>query len=275
MTRILHISDLHLTTLERTETSLGQLIRDLTREIGISALDAIVVTGDSTDHATTEEYEVAGRFLRELAGSMKVAPNNLLLVPGNHDVSWAASEASYRPVQVTAAPAKTISQYQNPADKDCVEVVTDSVAYQQRFKNFSNYHREVTGRDYSLEYESQFDVVFAVDNSIVLIGLNSAWSIDHFHRERSGIQSWALSRALKAVRESVDSIAPSARIIACWHHPIKGDAHLKDTAFMENLAVEGVVAVLHGHVHKPEEEQFNYEWSERGRRIVVLGAWNA
>jgi 3',5'-cyclic AMP phosphodiesterase CpdA len=272
MARVLHISDLHLETLERAETCVYQLCSDIQRELGIETLDAIIVSGDNSEFAQPTEYKATAAFVKQLCETMHVASKNLLVVPGNHDVDWVSAKESYFVVRASEAPASSVSRYQDHGNRNYVEVVTDARAYERRFHNYAQYHRDVTGRAYPLEYSRQFEVVTSTDNKLVLLGLNSAWNLDHYYPNRSSIEATALNRGLVAARECASEVGSEPRIFAVWHHPIHGDGALQDTAFLQRLVVDEVVAVLHGHIHKPENEQFNYEWSTGGRKLWVLGA---
>lgn len=269
MALLLHISDLHLRDIERAETSLGQLIDDLSGELEIGCLDFVVISGDSTDFASASEYGAAESFVKGLCREYEVAPDQLLVVPGNHDVDWSMSKALYDIVRTDEAPHVTTAQYQDPENKRYVEVVTDYEAYKRRFANFAAYHEAVTGREYALDYERQFQVLTTADSGVVVLGLNSAWNLDHYHKQDSSIPQRALNSGLREVRAAAGGDA--VRIVV-WHHPLKGDAALPDTAFLQRLAVNGFVVGLHGHVHKPELDQFNYEHSAEGRRIYLVGA---
>lgn len=269
MALLLHISDLHLRDRTRAATALGQMTDDLSLELEIEKLDMVVVSGDSNDHATPEQYEASRHFVAGLCEEFHVAPEQLLVVPGNHDVDWAVSKRLYTPVRTENAPKPTVSQYQRPDNKDYVEVVTDEGGYKDRFRNFADYHRTVTQREYPLDYEEQFDVLRTIDESVIVLGLNSAWNLDHYHTQRSEIHPAALEKGRKAVR---DVAAKDAVKVVVWHHPLRGDAALPDTSFLPRLVVNGFVVGLHGHVHRPELDDFIYERSAEGRRAYIVGA---
>jgi 3',5'-cyclic AMP phosphodiesterase CpdA/ADP-ribose pyrophosphatase YjhB (NUDIX family) len=269
MALLLHLSDLHLANEGRAETAFGQISDDLAGEQRIERLDYVIISGDSTDHASPDEYGAAQVFVDQLCDGFEVPRERLLIVPGNHDVDWTKSKDLYRPERADAVPQRTVSQYQDPENKRYVEVVTDADAYKQRFANFAEYHLATTEREYPLDYEKQIDAIEAGDGSIVLLGLNSAWNLDHYHRDRSSIMQTALNRGLRAAQSRGDD---GALRIVVWHHPWQGEAALADTAFFQRLVVNDFVIALHGHVHKPQTEQFQYEQSIEGRRLHVLGA---
>jgi 3',5'-cyclic AMP phosphodiesterase CpdA len=78
VTRILHVSDLHLGA-----PSVAVQVEALERIIVAESFDAIVLSGDLSQRTRTHEFERA-RELIQLAE--RRAP--VLVVPGNHDVAW-------------------------------------------------------------------------------------------------------------------------------------------------------------------------------------------
>jgi 3',5'-cyclic AMP phosphodiesterase CpdA len=72
---IVHVSDLHFGAIDRT---LVPLLHDAIRS---ARPDILAVSGDLTQHAWPQEFEEAVDFLRGL-------PGRLLVVPGNHDMSF-------------------------------------------------------------------------------------------------------------------------------------------------------------------------------------------
>ena len=83
--RLLHLSDLHVGTVEQPEIegSLGTLIERADPQL-------IVVTGDLTHRGRPAEHERAAAFLKRLGPP-------LLVVPGNHDIPWAFPARFTRP----------------------------------------------------------------------------------------------------------------------------------------------------------------------------------
>src|ERR1044071_5957483 len=116
MARILHLSDLHLQTQLRAETVLAQLCSDLKGELGITNLDAIVVTGDSSERAEPSEFVAAAAFLKTLCDAMHMPRENVLLVPGNHDVHWPTASASYTVHRIAQEPPASASRYQSASN---------------------------------------------------------------------------------------------------------------------------------------------------------------
>lgn len=108
---ILHISDLHRTPKAElsNEDLWGTLRNDIYNTYGDTEfgpdepqlptpeeIDLIVVSGDVTQTASPEEYTEAEQFLCQLATELLGGnKTRLIIVPGNHDVSWNYSRGAY------------------------------------------------------------------------------------------------------------------------------------------------------------------------------------
>jgi 3',5'-cyclic AMP phosphodiesterase CpdA len=74
MTTIAHISDLHF------GREVPEVIEGLLQSLQMIQPELVIISGDLTQRATTEEYEAAKRFLQKL-------PFPYFIIPGNHDLS--------------------------------------------------------------------------------------------------------------------------------------------------------------------------------------------
>lgn len=91
----LHLSDLHFTG--RPRTSPFELDEKLRHEIELDApgiakklggTTAILVSGDVAFSGQEDEYRNAKEWLTELSGRLGIGPENVWVIPGNHDVNW-------------------------------------------------------------------------------------------------------------------------------------------------------------------------------------------
>jgi 3',5'-cyclic AMP phosphodiesterase CpdA len=76
MARLIHLSDLHFGAHD------PRLVAAVERKVDESRPDLVVVSGDFTQRARTEQFQDACRFLERL----RDAGHEVLAVPGNHDV---------------------------------------------------------------------------------------------------------------------------------------------------------------------------------------------
>jgi predicted MPP superfamily phosphohydrolase len=94
---VLHLSDLHFGNKNRYQ---DQEMQDLAYRCSDAIrrackgrdvepqVDCLIVTGDIANTATKQEYAIAATFFASLSGHLGVERKNVVLLPGNHDVSW-------------------------------------------------------------------------------------------------------------------------------------------------------------------------------------------
>jgi predicted MPP superfamily phosphohydrolase len=97
---ILHVSDTQFGRYHRFDPSdslAGHLIRDVASlsRIGVPTIDLIVLSGDIAERGKRAEYADALRFVDHLCEELGLGRERVVVVPGNHDVSWDLSEAYF------------------------------------------------------------------------------------------------------------------------------------------------------------------------------------
>jgi 3',5'-cyclic AMP phosphodiesterase CpdA len=267
--RVLHLSDLHFATKDQTTIWYSQLAADL-REQQVDRLDALIVSGDLVNRADAAEYDAARLFLEKLMSGFSLSGRQVALVPGNHDASWTISEEAYQPHRRSRySGVLAPGTYIEHPNTNLIEV-RDEDAYRKRFQPFAELYRAIKGVEYPLLYENQGIVDDLAALGICILGLNSAWETDHHFRDRASIHPEALANALLTLGAPV---ANQLRI-AVFHHPLHSGegSRIRDTAFLQQLAVHGFRLALHGHVHKADAEMYRYDRTEGGRRIEIIAA---
>jgi hypothetical protein len=129
----------------------------------------------------------------------------------------------------------------------------------------------------------EFEVLLFEDHGLQFLTFNSAWKIDEWFRDRSGLHSSAVARTILAadrtVQEARDAgrLAAQARVLrlAVWHHPLTGNEKIKDDAFAESLARANVTACLHGHVHEDRADLVNHLHPTRKLHVIGAGSLGA
>lgn len=76
MARLVHLSDLHFGAHDE------RIVAAVLREVDTAAPDLVIISGDFTQRAKTEQYQEACAFLEKL----RDGGHEVLAVPGNHDV---------------------------------------------------------------------------------------------------------------------------------------------------------------------------------------------
>ena len=268
---ILHLSDLHLGDDALAGIYRTQLETDLIRKLRVKRLEYLVISGDVAVRSTEEEYRPAFALVDGLVKRFGLDASRVVVVPGNHDLNWALSEAAYPFVPKRKLPAPLPEGWFIPAG-DAGALLRDDGLYRERFANFNAhfYRRVYTGQDYPLDYADQALFVERPEDRILFLGLNSCWQIDHHFRDRAGIHMPALARALDRLQEGTYD---GWLKIAVWHHPVTGKEMMNDE-FMQLLAVHGFQVCLHGHIHEAIEGFHKYD-DRRGVRIIGAGTFGA
>ncbi|MFH1119501.1 MAG: metallophosphoesterase [Bacteroidota bacterium] len=171
MRKILHISDLHLTKVEYEKTGevntwyekdlnfIDKLVTSIQKNLSKGKLDNIVITGDIANKSNEDEYKVATKFLEELCTKLSFSKNDVLIIPGNHDINWLLCEGYY--------------------SKHNSEVILNSIERKQpyetneKYNNFiffynSFYGEEIFNPNKSIVWSKVYD-----DLKIILVGLNT------------------------------------------------------------------------------------------------------
>jgi len=273
---ILHLSDLHFGTLDQANLWSSQLAEDLRNDLDIPQLDALILSGDIANYSTPDEYNAAQQFLNKLRQQFPLTPEQIILVPGNHDINWEQAENAYR--------IERRKNYKGELREGCyidrgdIIEIRDEEGYKQRFANFSNFYQAIKGEPYPLDYEQQGILHHLTEQNLLILGLNSAWQLDHHYKTRANIHPIALSNALDQISRDRTTYQNCLKI-AVWHHPIHstGEDRITDAAFLDRLAVAGFRLFLHGHVHEAKTSNYRYDMTKDGRHLdqICAGTFGA
>ncbi len=270
--RVLHLSDLHFARTSNVQNALQPLVADITDRdggLGFSRLDYLVVSGDLTDRASQVEFDKARRFISKLIDRFQLTAERCVIVPGNHDQSWDADVYDWRPRRQVRDKDLRPGAFVEQGDG---YLLRDDARYGQRFANFDeHFYHPLLQLPYPLEAAEQAVTQMHADTGLQFLGLNSAWQVDEWFRDRSSIHPGALSRGLARMEQQVKDRKKKAPLlrVAVWHHPVTGSEKIDDDAFMTRLRQAGVRLVLHGHVHEDRADLFSYM---HPHRIYIAGA---
>ncbi|MCE5200688.1 MAG: metallophosphoesterase [Armatimonadota bacterium] len=264
--RILHLSDLHFQSSSDLDTVLLPLINDL-NEIG-GGIDAVVITGDFTDHASPEEFDKAKIFVVCLLQNLRLQPSSCVIVPGNHDVYW--DPEVYRP---TVTKPSNINDEHYVID-DRVILKRDDEKYPARFDNFSTYlYEPLFGLPYQHEFEDQCIPYIIPNTDIQILAANSVWQIDNYYPDRAGIHLTALLRGLR--NAEVQAVNMAIFRICVFHDPATGNDKMPDETYLEHLGKARIRLCLHGDIHEDRNDLVNPIESRKSIWVVGVGAFGA
>jgi GTPase SAR1 family protein/predicted MPP superfamily phosphohydrolase len=283
--RILHLSDLHFGADTDADIHWQKLEADLSDPrdgFGLERLDYLVISGDITNRAAPEEFAKASEMLTKLIKRFKLSAQKCVIVPGNHDQSWAVTKDIYTWHEKDEIPGLKLKPKTFKVEQGNMILLRND-KYPQRFDNFARFYHTLTTEPYPLEPEQQGLSFLFHDTGLQFIALNSEWQIDKYSRDTAGINQSALARALLRAEEQTEEarrknrLAPDARVlkIAVWHHPVTGNEKITDDAFLEQLQKADVKLCLHGHVHENRADLVGYLDSTRRLHIAGAGSFGA
>ena len=234
-------------------------------------MDGAILSGDITNKSLQTGYDAAQRFLAKLCQEFNVPKQRLVMVPGNHDLCRATSESAYHPHKLK--PGESL-----PKEGDFIRVneryieLPEEEAYKKRFERFARFYEQVRGEAYPLDYADQGRLYHFPELNLLVLGLNSAWRLDHHFTARAGIHDRALIEPLERIRQQEQY--RDCFKLAVWHHPLEGagDDRIKEHGFLERLAGAGFRLGLHGHIHKAETRLYRYGHDVGGRRMEFVSA---
>ncbi|HLG17661.1 MAG TPA: metallophosphoesterase [Blastocatellia bacterium] len=276
--RILHLSDLHFNADDDAEVKLQPLVADLRDPeggLGFERLDYLVVSGDLTNHGDAREFDPVYSFLSGLIERMKLSAERCVIVPGNHDLSWEREVYEWKPkrkVDLGALkPGSCVAQGDG-------FLVRDEGSYPARFENFGKFYHELIQQPYPLEPESQGVSFLFADDKLQFLAINSAWDIDEYFKDRSGVNESALVRGVGDAGKQIERAQAEQRLasdagllkIAVWHHPVTGNEKIIKDSFLAQLQQAKFKLCLHGHVHEDTADLIKY--FDKRRRLHVAGA---
>jgi len=270
MINILHLSDIHIESKGQADRYRVQLENDLSRELNITCLDYLVVSGDIGNFSSAEEYEAAFILLDGIKIKFELNNERVIIVPGNHDLNWDLSEEAYPFVPKSKQP-NPLPEGKYVSAGDIGILLRDENLYRKRFADFSELFQRFSGKPYPTDYAEQGILYAYPQDQILFLALNTNWEIDHFHHRRASANMDALHRALdKMNSENYEGWLK----IAVWHHSLKDLEIANKSDFLEQLAVQGFQLILHGHLHEAGQRFYNYD-PDRGIHIIGAGSFGA
>lgn len=252
---ILHISDLHRRETEDMDEKYDQdeafrgFIGDVEKQAGLAlnTIKAIIVSGDISYRFQKKSFDKAVDFLKYLAKELNVPMNQIVLVPGNHDINRSKGSSIHN----------HIDAMKNGNDK-----------WFDKFDEYLEFTRLFYG-------EPAFSIdklyrLFIVDSRLAIIAFNSCLVEGDPSQRCSSCKNkehyygWINRDQVRQAGEELDDLNWHETRIATFHHHIEdlektktkchGD-HLRnynqyDQRLKFTLFENGFRLLLHGHRHK-------------------------
>jgi 3',5'-cyclic AMP phosphodiesterase CpdA len=297
---ILHISDLHRDLTDEIDNkwlldSLAKDFEQIARQTPKIAMPALAIVSGDLVHGIrpgladggkelNRQYKQAGEFLIGLCEQFfEGKRERIVILPGNHDVSYDDVMASAQRIEIPAKSEKKsqlVSELFEPNSRLrwswrdlCFYRVVDQVRYDARLHCFaSTYESFYQGRrTFPLAPERQYDIFDFPELGFSVAALNSCFNNDPLHRS-GAFNHAALGDVCRALRRTERA---GWLLAAAWHHNITGspvyDDYL-DSGFLQLLIDVGVSLGFHGHQHMPECFDERYRIGPSPRKMTVVSA---
>jgi 3',5'-cyclic AMP phosphodiesterase CpdA len=288
---IFHVSDLHFGSINiegqtvdmhrfydsdnsrRLSLELNEEFTRALQQRGVPPTKAtIVISGDLTYTGSPPEFELAEHFLIELCEMTGIPRQRVVLVPGNHDVSWNLARAD---------PSHRFDAYLAFLGK-----FYDEETFRTRYPFLSEWDRIFSSK----RPKPNQIVSWWLDGDILYVGLNSCVYEDEQHHY--GFVGLAQLRSLSSQLDSLTHGQGVVRVAVLHHHlhPFpealelrsQPDVYLDMSTVRDAGAVErrlemyGFDLVLHGHKHKPQLRETllrdrRVEGAKEWKRLIVSG----
>ncbi len=284
---ILHISDIHKSDNMTFSNLKHSLIRDSERwdEEGIQHPDFIVLSGDviqggKTDEEIEQQYIEAEGFLAELCNEfLQGHRERMIIVPGNHDVSWPHCSKCVEKVDITE---DTIALYlrhieSNPLrwdwKKQKLFKININNGYTHRFDKFVEFYNRFYEGIYTFPDDVEHEALCIpfVEYRICFACFNSCYQNDHLN------DAGAISKdAIMSVENDLRKYYNQGMLpIGVWHHNAYGDPYQSDymsKEILDKLLEHRIKIGLYGHQHRSQvaEEHADLLASEENSKRLLL-----
>jgi tetratricopeptide (TPR) repeat protein len=272
----IHISDIHMGHGNATETwdqtlVLDRLAADIKDQIEHQAVphpDAILITGDvafSGDarpdrSGRNTEYNNAAVWLSDIAQHSQLKPNDIFVIPGNHDVQ--------RSTDKDRSATRLIASIRSGTEQidDALENAADSALLAGRFANFHSFSKafgaweQAPGAKGLIGYK-RFQPHGA---KICVIGFQTALVCSDDHdRGKLQLGKRQLVEAFVHNKCAKDEI-----VIVLTHHPLRGGWLMDERDSDDYISTYSHIHLC-GHVHDPESEDTRHG---SGKSLVRITA---
>jgi serine/threonine protein kinase len=242
---------------------MGQgLLDDITGQIKDRGLDLdfVALTGDVAYAGQPAEYDLAGRFLRELLAAAGLDRSRLFAVPGDHDVD----------LERVTPGARSIGEFLN--DRATTNAILASHVDRQllfaRFAGYAAFAGDCLSQVQRLDPDHYFYTHNLVlgGQQVALLGLNSAWlsAPDHDESRKGTLGERQVAVALEQVRHA------DLRIALVHHPPARLRAF--DRQSVEPLLRHGCDFLLHGPMDRDARADLKTRPGEA--LAIAAGAWH-
>ena len=291
---IMQLSDLHkeISAFPSNKAFVSSIISDIARygndKIHIPKPEIMVVCGDIVQgsnnpdfaealHEIEQQYVEANDILNQVSSVLFGGnKHRIVIVPGNHDVSWPHSRRSMEKLESVDPNLNNFCRRpqgdirQSWADFSFYRI-SDHALYDQRFVPFARFYSNFydNQRTYSLNPEEQYDVFRFPECKTLFVGFSSCFWNDHLNTIGM-IHPECIANCYNQISGGeFDNWLK----IAVWHHDVHGiptRSDFMDERTIQFLIDKGFHIGLHGHLHRDEIFEVKFS-ADQSLKMLVFG----
>lgn len=252
--RFLHLSDIHFRKVKAGKEHLD-LDKNLQREVendlqkfckANGSINAILIGGDIAFSGKKEEYDLADEWLKKISGLVSCEVENILVVPGNHDVDRNEVGAGLSAIRTTYRNGK-VRKTVDPLLHKLLASDSDLTFLLKPFENYYNFAAKY-GSVPSIENKVFWEKNFKLGSYVIRVrGVNSALISDE------GDDEGANKLYLGSVQTNIVRDENTIDVFMCHHPPSwlsDQDDVIKDLKHKTHIQ-------LYGHKHKANLDKVN------------------
>ena len=195
----------------------------------------LVVTGDIADAAKTAEYNGFFFFLKELCKKFNILPENVLLLPGNHDINR--------------------SKLEDYCDENQISDRDASKYFEIKLKNFMVFYKNFFGRELEAS-NAILDYITIKEINTSILGLNSLVKESHLKSDHVGFID------ISKLKQEIDDFLSKelSNIYIATHHSFSTTRN-RELATLNNAEIVketlnqyGINTYIYGHHHTSESK---------------------
>ena len=239
----LHLSDLHLgRDVYNEEVILKELLIDIKKQTELNKikLDFVFITGDITFSGQEKEFAYVQGFLNNLQNVINVDKENIILIPGNHDVNR----------KDLLSVAKNSKKLLN--NREAISAIIGNDAEREIYtRGLINYRRFIE-QNFLWANSGENDPLFYTINrkiegvSISILAMNTAWLA-----YGDGNEKGKIILGERQVREAFNETDNPQITIALMHHPFEW-LEWFDSNDVKQMLERRADFILNGHEHRLE-----------------------
>lgn len=211
----------------------------------------LVISGDLVENGKRKEYRKLKNILDKFCNKFQILKENVLLIPGNHDINRSSLEAY--------------------CDKNDVDESKASTLYKEKLENYIDFYKEFKGKDDFNASNAILDSIEIEEEGVLILGLNSLVKESYLtHVGYVDVQK--LNEEIKRY------LKDEKNIFVVTHHSFT-DTRDRELATIENaeslkeaLGIMDINTFIYGHHHTSESKKDVIGDQEDTLRYIEIGS---